>query len=84
MRDDKSPYVRIAELEEENRQLRMLPKPDIRKVEPWNLTPTQHDILSAIVAGSGHYVSRERLAPRDLRPSCDRRRGAAHAHEATQ
>lgn len=61
MKDDKSPYVRIAELEAEVRELRALLKPDMRKFEPWGLTNAEHVILSAIAAGNGACVSRERL-----------------------
>lgn len=63
MKDDKSPYVRIAELEKENRQLRELLKPNLRRVNLWNLTDSEHDILCALVAGYGHnrYVSITRL-----------------------
>ena len=61
MKDDKSPYVRIAELEEENRQLRALLKPELRRPDAWGLTRMEHDALRAIYGGGGGVVSKKRI-----------------------
>jgi DNA-binding response OmpR family regulator len=61
VKDDKSPYVRIAELEEENRQLRALLKPQLKRPAKWGLDNMEFQVLRAIIAGEGLPVSPERI-----------------------
>jgi DNA-binding response OmpR family regulator len=57
----RAPQDRIAELEEEVRQLRALLKPPLHQPSKWKLCKTEHDMLRAIAAGNGDFVSTLRI-----------------------
>ena len=65
MKDDKSPAVRIAELEEENRQLRIelleATRPATTFPFEWNLSPNESRLLAALVAAKGRPVATDYL-----------------------
>jgi DNA-binding response OmpR family regulator len=65
VKDDKSPAVRIAELEEENRQLRIelleATRPATTFPFEWNLSPNESRLLAALVAAKGRPVVTDRL-----------------------
>lgn len=61
MKDDKSPYVYIAELEAEVRELQALLAPKLRRPGKWRLCDKEYAVLRAISAGNGAAVSPLRI-----------------------
>lgn len=65
VKDDKSPYVRIAELEEECRQLRIAllnaVRPPMQFPAEWGVTRNEGRILMALCGANGRVVSRDHL-----------------------
>lgn len=53
--------VRIDELEEEVRQLQGALKSGLTLPERWGLTPKEQDLVQALIAGGGRYVSGQRI-----------------------